>query len=198
MDDEQEHKERPRPRVIDKRVSARGTDSVPVAPAAVPAPGGDTEHAAPTQIDANPSDSASRTSPPTGGTTASAPSSGAAPATPVVEDAGEASPAPAQGAGGPQEVWTPEQEAEMRAVARQIVETPSFDWVVNTAVTLANVAGTKLDAGAVADAQLAIDGLAALVNGLGSKLGSAETPLRQTLAQLQMAYAQMVAPPPVT
>ena len=86
----------------------------------------------------------------------------------------------------------------MRAVAQQIVETPSFDWVVNTAVTLANVAGTKLDAGAVADAQLAIDGLAAIVNGLGPKLGSAETPLRQTLAQLQMAYAQMVAPPPVT
>ena len=51
----------------------------------------------------------------------------------------------------------------MRRVAQQIAETPSLEWVVNTAVTLANVAGTKLDLGAVADAQLAIDALAALV-----------------------------------
>ena len=84
----------------------------------------------------------------------------------------------------------------MRRVAQQIAETPSLDWVLNTAVTLANVAGTKLDLGATADAQLAIDALAALVNGLGSQLGQAETPLRQTLAQLQMAYAEQVAPPP--
>ena len=82
-------------------------------------------------------------------------------------------------------------------MAQQIAETPSFEWVVQTAVTLANVAGTKLDLGAVADAQLAIDALGALINGLGSRLGTAETPLRQTLAQLQMAYAEMAAPPPV-
>ena len=85
----------------------------------------------------------------------------------------------------------------MRAMAQQIAETPSFEWVVQTAVTLANVAGTKLDLGATADAQLAIDALGALINGLGSRLGTAETPLRQTLAQLQMAYAEMAAPPPV-
>lgn len=84
----------------------------------------------------------------------------------------------------------------MRRVAQQIAETPSLEWVLNTAVTLANVAGTKLDLGARADAQLAIDALAALINGLGSKLGQAETPLRQTLAQLQMAYAEQAAPPP--
>ena len=84
----------------------------------------------------------------------------------------------------------------MRAMAQQIAETPSRDWVLNTAVTLANVAGTKLDLGAVADAQLAIDALGALVETLGPRLGEAEAPLRQTLAQLRMAYAQMVAPPP--
>ena len=84
----------------------------------------------------------------------------------------------------------------MRRVAQQIAETPSLDWVANTAITLANVAGTKLDLGATADAQLAIDALAALVNGLGPRLAEAETPLRQTLAQLQMAYAERVAPPP--
>ena len=84
----------------------------------------------------------------------------------------------------------------MRRVAQQIAETPSLDWVVNTAVTLANVAGTKLDLGAVDDARLAVDALAALVTGLGSQLGQAEAPLRQTVAQLQMAYAEQVTPPP--
>ena len=81
-------------------------------------------------------------------------------------------------------------------MAQQIAETPSKEWVLNTAVTLANVAGTKLDLGAVADAQLAIDALGAIVETLGARLGEAEAPLRQTLAQLRMAYAQMVVPPP--
>lgn len=81
-------------------------------------------------------------------------------------------------------------------MAQQIAETPSREWVLNTAVTLANVAGTKLDLGAVADAQLAIDALGAIVETLGARLGEAEAPLRQTLAQLRMAYAQMVVPPP--
>ena len=84
----------------------------------------------------------------------------------------------------------------MRAMAQHIAETPSLEWVLNTAVTLANVAGTKMDLGAVADAQMAIDALGALVDGLGNRLGTAEAPLRQTLAQLRMAYAEMIVPPP--
>lgn len=92
---------------------------------------------------------------------------------------------------GPEgEVWTPEQEAEARKIAEEIASRPSLDWVLNTAVTLANVAGTKLELGAADDARLAIDALAALVNGLGTELQGAEAPLRQTLAQLQMAYAE--------
>lgn len=137
MDEEQEHKERARPRVVDKRVSSRESD--PVAPAAAPAP--------------------------------------EPPAAPVGATA-------------------PERGTEMAAMAQQIAQTPSLEWVVNTAVTLANVAGTKLDLGAIGDAQLAIDALGALINGLGPRLGTAETPLRQTLAQLQMAYAETAAPPP--
>jgi hypothetical protein len=82
-------------------------------------------------------------------------------------------------------------------MTQHIAETPSLEWVLNTAVTLANVAGTKMDLGAVADAQLAIDALGVLVDGLGSRLGTAEAPLRQTLAQLRMAYAEMIAPPAV-
>ena len=97
--------------------------------------------------------------------------------------------------GGPQ-VWTPEQEAEARAFVEEIAQRPSLEWVVNTAVTLANVAGTKLDLGQTADAQLAIDALAAIVEKLGSRLEQTEAPLKQTLAQLQLAYAQRAMQPP--
>ena len=100
---------------------------------------------------------------------------------------------------GPQEqVWTPEQEAEARAFVEEIAQRPSLEWVVNTAVTLANVAGTKLDLGQTADAQLAIDALAAIVEKLGSRLEQTEAPLKQTLAQLQLAYAQRAMQPPPT
>ena len=184
MDEEQENKERPRPRVVDKRVSSR-VDAPPGAPGGARSPEGDTEHAAPSPAETDPIDTASRTSPPTGATPPSAPSD----ASHLSSTADE--PNPPAG-----EVWTPQQEEEMRQVAQQIAETPSLEWVVNTAVTLANVAGTKLDLGAVDDARLAVDALAALVNGLGPELGQAEAPLRQTVAQLQMAYAQQVGPPP--
>lgn len=93
-------------------------------------------------------------------------------------------------------MWTPQQEAEARQMAEEIARTPSLDWVVQTAVTLANVAGTKIQMGAIADAQLAIDAFAAVVDAAGSRLQDAETPLRQTLAQLQMMYAEQMTPPP--
>jgi hypothetical protein len=114
--------------------------------------------------------------------------------TPAAASAGAAS---QEGPAGSQEVWTPEQEERARQIAQEIAETPSFEWVVNTAVTLANVAGTKLDLGAVGDAQLAIDALGGILDAVGGRLQGAEAPLRQTLAQLRLAYAERVgtAPP---
>ena len=41
------------------------------------------------------------------------------------------------------------------------------------------------------DARLAIDAFAAVVNGLGSRLGEAEQPLRQALNQIQMAFVEV-------
>jgi hypothetical protein len=96
---------------------------------------------------------------------------------------------------GGEKLWTPEQEAEARRWAQHIIETPSREWVLNTAVTLANVAAAKLEAQLASDARLAIDALAAIIDSVGPDLGDAETPLRQTLAQLQMAYAQGIGPP---
>lgn len=153
-------------RVVDKRISARTESSAPAEPAP-PAP-----EQAPSP--AAPSDPGPAVSPPPEG-----------PA-----DVAQ----PGVGPGGEEAIWTPEQEAEAQRFVQEIAQRPSLEWVVNTAVTLANVAGTKLDLGHAADAQLAIDALAALVEKLGSRLDQAEAPLRQTLAQLQLAYAQRVVP----
>ena len=96
------------------------------------------------------------------------------------------------------EVWTPEREAEAQALAEELARVPALDWVANAAVTLANVAAAKIQMGQATDAQLAIDGLGALIEGLGPKLGEAEAPLRQTLAQLRFAFASAAVPPPGT
>jgi hypothetical protein len=153
----EEERERPRPRVVDKRGSARAREA--------PAPVAPTEPAAETR--------AGRPPPPE-----------------------QTPPAPHGAEGRDEPLWTPEQEAEARRFAQQVVETPSRDWVLNTAVTLANVAAAKLEAGAAQDARLAIDALSGLINAVGSQLGDAEAPLRQTVAQLQLSYAQGVGPAP--
>lgn len=75
-------------------------------------------------------------------------------------------------------------------MARHVMETPSLEWVVNSAVSLANIAATKLDMGAASDSSLAIDALAGILKEVGHRLGDVEQPLKQTLAQLQMAYAE--------
>jgi hypothetical protein len=168
MSNEEERKQKPEFRVVDKRISARG-DSPPDPPAPAPSP-------------------SEEPSPP--------------PATepePAPEPPAEASPGAAPGPGpapGGEQVWTPEQEAEARAFVEEISQRPSVEWVVNAAATLANVAGTKIDLGQTADAQLAIDALAAIVEKLGPRLDQAEAPLRQVLAQLQLAYTQRATQPP--
>lgn len=170
-DEERSQAKKPEFRVVDKRISARG-DSPAAAPPPEPPADVVEPEPAPTQSAPDP------------------PAEGAGPSTGEQQH-----PSPP----GPQEgVWTPEQEAEARAFVEEIAQRPSLEWVVNTAVTLANVAGTKLDLGQTTDAQLAIDALAAIVEKLGSRLQQTEAPLKQTLAQLQLAYAQRAMQPPPT
>ena len=112
-----------------------------------------------------------------------------------------ADPAPPSAAGpeldeSGQPIWTPEEEAQAMQMAQEIAERPGLDWVVNTAVTLANVAATKLQVGDPADAQICIDALAGILSSTTGQLQDAEAPLKQTLAQLQMAFAQRAAAPP--
>jgi hypothetical protein len=188
---EEEQEDRPRPKIVDKRISAgghvgkrretprEGSATSPPAPDRFESPSGDAA-AAPASSDAPTEPDSKRL----GGRGSVAPTPSEAPEGGAPLRRGE-------------QVWTPEQEAEARRIVDEIARTPSLEWVLQSAVNLANVAGTKIETGAVEDASLAIDALAALINGLPGKLGDAETPLRQTLAQLQLAYSQRAAPGPM-
>ena len=157
--------ERPRPRVVDKRVSTNPEGAAAAKKAQAPPPA---ESAPP---------SAEKSAPPP------------QPESPAPTEPGHPA-APGE------QVWTPEQEAEARRMAEEIAATPSIEWVVNTAVSLANIAATKLDLNNAADASLPIDALAGILDKVGDKLGNVEQPLRQTLAQLQMAFAERANTPP--
>jgi hypothetical protein len=159
---EEQEQQSLRPRVVDKRRVGRSPDAEPRPEAPAPPP-----------------QSAAEPPPPPPASTPLEP----LPPSPQGEPGG------APGAGG-EPVWTPEQEAEAQQLAREFAQTPAQHWIVNLAVTIANVGAAKLEVGSYDEASLAIDALAALVETSGKRLGEAESPLRQTLAQLQMAYAQ--------
>jgi hypothetical protein len=80
-------------------------------------------------------------------------------------------------------------EAEAQAFAEEIAKAPAADWVLNVAVTLANVAAAKIDGASPEEARLVIDALAGIVDAVGERLGDSEPALRQTVAQLRLAFA---------
>lgn len=172
----EEQQEPRRPRVVDKRISAR--PPVREAPARE-APGrpADTEAPAAEQPVATAVGKS-------GGTEAQEPV-GTAASGPV--DA--ATPASGQ-------VWTPKQQEAAEKLAKQILETPAETWVLNVAMTLLDVAGVKLDGGDPAGSSLAIDALAALAGEVGPRLGEAGTALNRAVSDLRMAYAERVAASP--
>ena len=165
-----------RPRVVDKRISARGTaDAPPPSPTPEPDPSPDPP---------DPGHPPEPDLPPEPGPGPSGPSRIEVPGAPAAEEAP-----------GPAPEVTPEMEAEARQMAEEIARTQAKDWVINSAVTLANVAATKVQIGQVEDARIAIDSLAALLEAVGPRLDDAEAPLRQMLAQLQLLFAQRSQPP---
>jgi hypothetical protein len=99
---------------------------------------------------------------------------------------------------GPQ--LSPEEEAEAREQLRQIREqlanTPVADIVANHVIGLWELAilhltGPDEAAGPnLREAGIAIDAVAALVEGLGDRLGQNAEPLREALAQLRLAYVE--------
>jgi len=118
-------------------------------------------------------------------------------------------PQPAPSAAAPEEgpspeeilaAMSPEERAEAEeaiaqmAQARQrVLEAPADMVVANHAMGLYELAAIHLseDDPDLAAARLAIDAMGALVEGLDSRLGEAETTLKDALAQLRMAFVQV-------
>ena len=98
--------------------------------------------------------------------------------------------------GGPGEPDDAEVAAELRRVRAELAATPVPDLIANHAVGLWQLAVLHLvpdegEAPHLADAALAIDALAALVEGVGDRLERNAEPLRDALAQLRLAFVQV-------
>ncbi len=88
-----------------------------------------------------------------------------------------------------------ELEARMFELRRQLAETPVSLVVANHCFGLFELAALhlSLQPPQLDQAQVAIDALGAVVEGLAGRLGQDEDTLRDGLAQLRMAYVQLKA-----
>ena len=95
-------------------------------------------------------------------------------------------------AAGEAELTEEQLAAEMAEVQRQLAETPARVVVANHCIGLFQLAALHLeqDPPNLAEAQLAIDAFAAVVEGLGSRLGEDHQALRDALAQLRLGFVQ--------
>lgn len=87
-------------------------------------------------------------------------------------------------------------DAEMREALSRLAQTPVADIVANHAIGLWQLAVLHLGLSGespadLAQASLAIDGMGALVDGLGERLGEHAVPLRDAVAQLRLAFVQV-------
>jgi len=104
----------------------------------------------------------------------------------------QAEPAAAAGGEPRDQQARDEMQAQMEAVQQQLLRTPAAIVVANHAIALYELAVLHLsqDPPNAEDARLSIDAMAGLVEGLGARLGENERPLRDALAQLQLAYIE--------
>jgi hypothetical protein len=114
---------------------------------------------------------------------------------------GSAGPPEAQPEGG--QPITPEELEAMRRLHEQLRATPAVDIVANHVVQLFQLALVYLGAGAAPDeaatapaadlvqASIVIDTMAAIVDGLGPRLGDHEQTLRDALTQLQLLWVEI-------
>ncbi len=118
---------------------------------------------------------------------------------PVGREPGE--PAPPSGRAGEaagEELSEEELARELAEVQRQLLETPAAVVVANHCIGLFQLAVLHLsqETPDLDEARLAIDALAAVVEGLGSRLGDQEQPLRDGLAQLRLGFVERQGPAP--
>src|SRR5947207_1860054 len=106
---------------------------------------------------------------------------------------GQGPAAPTPGAPAEGDAAAAELEAELLEVQRQLLDTPASVIIANHCIGLFQLAALHLNQqpANLVDAQLAIDALGAVVEGLGDRLGKDEDPLRDALAQIRLAYVQI-------
>jgi hypothetical protein len=85
---------------------------------------------------------------------------------------------------------------ELRRVRAELAATPVADLLANHAIGMWQLAVLHLTpeegtAPNLEEASLAIDAMAALVEGIGDRLGDNADPLRDALSQLQLAFVQV-------
>lgn len=82
---------------------------------------------------------------------------------------------------------------EMAAVREQLASVPAAVVVANHAMGLYELAAIHLSASPpnFVDAQLAIDAMSAVVDGLEKRLGENEATLKDALGQLRLAYVEL-------
>lgn len=97
------------------------------------------------------------------------------------------------GRGGLDPEQQTELEAQLSAMQEEVARTPASVVVANHAVGLFQLAAIHLDQRppSLEQARLAIDAMAALVEGLKGRLGDEEQGLADGLAQARMAYVQL-------
>ncbi|MGI8777124.1 MAG: hypothetical protein ACR2LJ_06980 [Acidimicrobiales bacterium] len=104
--------------------------------------------------------------------------------------------APGAGAGpgaGQAEPGEEEMAARMAEVQRELLQTPAVVVIANHCIGLFQLAALHLDQEQpnLPQAQLAIDALGAIVEGLGERLGDDEGPLRDALTSLRLAFVEV-------
>ena len=118
-----------------------------------------------------------------------------------------AGPAPRPEAPRPDEPDETERLTAIRAVHEELRRAPVAEVVANHALGLFELAIVHLGiatppgpdgrqpAADLPSAKFAIDAMAALVDGLGSRFGEVEAPLRDALTQAQVAYVRVAGAP---
>ncbi len=107
------------------------------------------------------------------------------------EPAAPSPPPPGQPEGIDEEM-DEELQAELRAMQEQMVRTPAAIVVANHCIGLVELAALHLGQNPpnLADAQIAIDALAGVLDGVGTRMGENGPPLRQALNQMRMAFVE--------
>jgi hypothetical protein len=104
--------------------------------------------------------------------------------------------APRAEAGAAGDLTDEQAREQLHELREQLAATPVADIVANHAIGLWELAVLHLSpqegqSPDLEQAQLAIDAMGALVEGLGDRLGRHEQPLRDALSQLRLAFVEM-------